>query len=1036
MINPTSIVTAPIGTHAREALAAAITGAKAGDPMAPVTVVVPSNYSGLSLRRELGWETGLVNVGFMVAPRVAELIAAGRLPSGNTPLTPALRSEAIHAALERDPGPFEHIAGHPATVRALDVTFQDLRDVPEPQLDRLADASPRAEHLVSLYRDFSSHVEGYYDREDLFRVAAGAIEASPAVLRDVGHVILHLPREQTAAELTLWRALGARNALTVVAGVTGDQALDAELPALAESLTGARPTVDDGTPAMPTRAILSAADPDEEVRNALRLIGRELDAGDGARLHRIAVLYPSSGPYSAICSELFAAAGIPFNGPGDRRLEHSVAGQALKALLGFAATDLDRDSVIDFLSLPVELPGRYDVPAARWDYLSREAGVTRGIEQWRRRLGAHARRLRRDADGLERDGREGLAGRLRGDADACDELLSTVETLAATVIPAGSTWESAAGRALELLDQYLPEQRLDDEAEFEALRTVHTLLGELGGLDVMEGVCTPERFAQAVNDHLQSPWGRTGSFDNGVFAGPVGAARGTSFDLVIILGMVESAFPRTPREDPLLPDHERSRVPGLAGRAAARTRRDREDFLAACAAAPRVIMSFPAADLRGQRKNLPSRWLLDTATELAGERIYTADFERIIEQPAGHDWMLAVPSFQSGLLSAGLPPGTSHEFALRELLAAGSTVESAPPVLDDPALAQGLRSTRARVSTAFTEWDGNAAGTGTFSIIDGAATSPTRLEAWAACGFRYFLASVLRVEPTPEPGDELSISALNRGALVHDVLETFFRERGPGKEPGDPWTADDRARLQEIALQACQDAEADGVTGRSLMWRLEKDLLLRDLDALLDVDQARREGLGARFVEAEFAFGNAERAPVTVELPGGAIRFRGRIDRVDRCDDGTLVVYDYKTGSDYGFKDLNDDPLGSGRRLQLPVYSLAANEHLGGEQVEAAYWFVRDGMKDNPRHLPASIAREQLPRVLESIASGIADGVFPARPGPKKWDEWENCKFCDYDRVCPSDRGRRWYRKRDDDALAGYVSLVEGSAAFEEDETE
>ena len=54
--------------------------------------------------------------------------------------------------------------------------------------------------------------------------------------------------------------------------------------------------------------------------------------------------------------------------------------------------------------------------------------------------------------------------------------------------------------------------------------------------------------------------------------------------------------------------------------------------------------------------------------------------------------------------------------------------------------------------------------------------SPTRLEVWAKCPFDYFMEHVLRVEVPERPEEVYEISPLERGSLVHAVLDDFFTE--------------------------------------------------------------------------------------------------------------------------------------------------------------------------------------------------------------------------------------------------------------------
>ena len=148
----TAVRLVPYGPPARAALTEVIAGAKHNDPLAPVTVVVPSNYAGLALRRALAVSTlpgssqpGLVNVRFMVLARVIELVGAPRLAArGRRPLTAPYRAEAVRAAVEANPGPFADVALLGSTERSLQSTFHDLSDLPTAALDALAGINHRS----------------------------------------------------------------------------------------------------------------------------------------------------------------------------------------------------------------------------------------------------------------------------------------------------------------------------------------------------------------------------------------------------------------------------------------------------------------------------------------------------------------------------------------------------------------------------------------------------------------------------------------------------------------------------------------------------------------------------------------------------------------------------------------------------------------------------------------------------------------------------------------------------------------------------
>lgn len=1037
----------PYGRPAALTLRDAVVAAKGGDPLAPITVAVPSNYAGLSLRRRLGAgelslgpREGLVNVRFLVLARIAELLGAPSLATqGRRPLTGPVRAEAARAALAADPGLFRDVAQHPATERSLDLTFRDLRQAPEEALDAVAARSERAAQVVRLYRDFRARTAAYYDEQDLALAAARAVRDGSPALRDVGHVVLYLPRRLSPAERELVEALSATGGLTAIAGLTGDDEADAPTRTLASQLErtlGRAEELAPETPLAGTR-VVAVTDAEEEVRTALRLIMERL--ASGTPLHRMGVLYPSALPYALLAHEQFRAAGVPHNGPSVRTLAQTLAGRTLLGLLRLREENFPRDGLMDWLSAAPILEGasgRY-APAQRWDALSRTAGIVRGASQWANRLGHHLHGLEADFEARSRmdETEPGVLRYIEIDIDQTRRLAAFVRDLVENVNPRGrSTWAEFASWARGLLDRYLGERYWNDapkdeqESVIEAHRAVEEALDALSNLgDVRERTDEPT-FRRALERELEGPAGRVGHFGDGVFVGRISDALGVDFDTVFLVGMTEGLLPSRERDDPLLPDRERSAAGDDLPKRTGRHAEERRDYLAALASAPERVLIFPRADLRGQRGRLPARWLLEIASLLEGRPLFSGDLEPLVRP-----WYLAVPSFE-GALKDGIEPASEQEYDLRSLASwreSGMPIEKHYLAGDMATLAAGLAAETDRAAAGFTRWDGHLP-VGAAPVPSAErAVSPTALQTWAACPFRYFLGYVLHVAETEKPEDTLRISPLERGNLIHNALEQFVRDAPPRTSPAQRWSAEERDLLRAIGERLCDDAEQAGITGRPLLWRLDRDRIRRDLAGFLDRDEELRARFGVVPADVEFAFGlpGADQPPLTIPIGDGrAIAFRGRIDRVDRAPNGSrLVVLDYKTGRAAFYNKLRIDPVGRGTLLQLPIYALAARERHGDVPVGAHYWFVSES--EGYAQQGYSLAAHQLEKFQDAlgvITGGIARGAFPARPGEARNDGgFTNCLLCPYDRVCPRQRARIWERKREATELREYVELAE-----------
>jgi ATP-dependent helicase/nuclease subunit B len=1042
------VVLEPHGPAAREALWRAVAAAKEGDPLRAVTVAVPSPYAGLSLRRELGSRSGLVNVRFLSLARVAELIAAPALAAtGRRPLSPSFAAEAVHAALAADPGPFERVADHPSTARSLAATFRDLAHagVTPQQAQALAEAGPRAGSVARLYADVAARTAGFYDEPELLHTAAEAVAAGSESLDEHGHIVCWLPAELGNAEEAFVRALLRGGLASVVLGLTGDGEVDGLRARALANRFGASAAPAAPAPPVPlgTR-IVSAPDPEDEVRAVARRIAALADAGEP--LHGMAVLYRLDEPYARLVPEMLSAAGIAWNGPSPRRLSDSVVARVLLGVLSLGEHDLARDEVAAWMtSGPVRDPADGKrIPAARWDAVSREAGVVSTAAQWADRLARLDTELERklsDARSSD-DEPEWRVRRLEGDRDVLGRLAAFVADLAVAVAPPEAhTWAAHAEWANGLIERYLGgEGRRGDwpDAELEAGRRVVAAVSGLGALDELAGPSGVDtaRFRRALALELDVAYGRVESFGTGVFVGRLHHAYGMHLGHAFVLGIAEGGFPPRGSEDPLLPDRERLRIAGM------HLRREqgideRRDYLAALASARDVTLCFARADPRAQRQRLPARWMLETARALSGEDIGAEALRELGPQP----WLDVIASFQAGV-ERDRVSGSTTEFDLRAL---GEWSDQGRPLADHPlatgTLGAGIDALDARASRAVTEYDGFVGAGHDLGPGPDRPVSPTALQDWAKCPFSYLLSRVLRVREVPKPEAVETITALDTGTLVHAILEDFVREARPRTKPAEPWRAEDVVVMRRVIDTRCDEAEARGITGRRLQWVVARRRITQTALAFLEDDTTYRTRFGSLPATdgLELAFGFGDGPPVEVEVSGGHhVAFRGRIDRLDVTPDGShAIAFDYKTGY---MPEIADDPVAAGTGLQLPVYALAGAQHVDAQHGSAYYWSTRG---EEPAGYDLDEARRaRFVEVVGIIADGIDGGSFPLNPGVNDWDyklrreTYSNCFRCPYDRLCPPDRLAAFDRKIDDEHLVAFHQLEESAASHQDEDDE
>ncbi|MDE6202761.1 MAG: PD-(D/E)XK nuclease family protein, partial [Lachnospiraceae bacterium] len=225
-------------------------------------------------------------------------------------------------------------------------------------------------------------------------------------------------------------------------------------------------------------------------------------------------------------------------------------------------------------------------------------------------------------------------------------------------------------------------------------------------------------------------------------------------------------------------------------------------------------------------------------------------------------------------------------------------------------------------------------------------SSVSRLEKYAACAYSHFLQYGLMLKER----EEFSFEQADLGNIFHGVLETFAAKL---TENGLTWfdfTEEEGDRLLKEALEVHTVSYGETILYSSARYEYMVERMYRILKRTIRTLKAQlREG---EFVPASFemSFSRVDKLEsVNIALSDGEkMKLRGRIDRIDTCEDEGKIyvkVIDYKSGS----RKFDLAALYYGLQLQLVVYMNVAAEvtkrsHPDKEVVPAAllYYHVSD----------------------------------------------------------------------------------------------
>ncbi|EMY35411.1 RecB family exonuclease [Arthrobacter crystallopoietes BAB-32] len=609
----------------------------------------------------------------------------------------------------------------------------------------------------------------------------------------------------------------------------------------------------------PDTTVYTTSDADDEARAVVRLVAERINSETPG--HRIGIFYSAADPYRGLLAQRLTEAGITYVGADAHQLSDTPMARGLLRLLRLDPLDPDLRLILNVLA--------------------------EGTLVWKDRTlpsSATCERLYTappDEDGDPDAEPPSHLLRQRENLLLFREFVSELSDQVDRIFLAES-WTEAAAKLEELIDGFMGPRSEQERPELSAARgQVSDIVGELKLLQGIAPAPSAASLRSVLEGAIAAKGGWKGRSGTGVVLGAYADGIGRDLDAVYIVGAAEGLAPARIKEDPLLPDSVRRQLgPGLPT-VEDRAVTKKEQFFALLATGAEQVITSPRGNLRGGGAYQLSRWI-------------TTDV------PEG--WRpTALPSYAHGVATGaptvgGLVP-TAQEWRLRRCLESNA----GPGMLaDDAVLLGSLEVRRHRRDGVFSRFNGNLSGR-TGLVDPDKAMSPTRLEDWVDSPLAYFLRRILKVELFEDVALEVQIGRLQRGTLLHAVLEDFVGEATSGG------LVPSSARLMELA-QAAFEREANPAW-LGYLWERDMAAMRQNLLAVFTADQDRQSA-GWKYLAAEASFGPQEHGhaypPAELELADGStVRFLGKVDRIDRDANGRIKVIDYKSGSDKKYGDLS-----------------------------------------------------------------------------------------------------------------------------------
>ncbi|MFH0958901.1 MAG: PD-(D/E)XK nuclease family protein [Pseudomonadota bacterium] len=918
---------------------------------------------------------------------------------GNTYLG-RLRSEALVSSIfvnlkKSGKGYFSALDPSAGLIQALLSTIRDIRlsgisavDL-SPDVFEVREKGLETQKILSQYEEELKR-QGLFDYADVLRIAARRLENNPSIMPQDTIVLSPqtLWNSSIRLEKSFLSAFSGHNFKILSEDIPGkiqeDNPTDRDLLRKILTPTDCPVPKSDGT-----ASIYRAIGEVNEVREIFRRCAQRVIPFD-----EVEILHTDAGTYVPLIYELAwllkpdDSESIPVTFAEGIPISYSRPGRALSAWLSWIGNNHPQRTLVRMIQdgmLKIQKADEYGLSFSLLAVTLKSLPIGAGASRYIKAINDEIQALSKPLPAHESD--EDIGVKISSRSIKRIECLYEVRGLVQGLLEKSLTCESSQRQILDTASWFLENccrcaNQLDEYSKGRLLAEIGALASCFGedqnysGFNVWEWLSGLPRTLSVAG---------SGPRPGCMYVAPINGGGYSGRSNTFILGLDDSKFPGAGLQDPMMLDRERKKISPSLRTSSARADQKMEDFAKLFARLRgAVTLSYCCRSLEDDREMFPSSVLMSAFRILSGKHDGDQD-----------DFLKWLPNPTSFAAQSCEQCANVSEWWLWRTCGDKQIIDPDDLVSKSfPHLGQGMVALSNRQSDLFTEYDGWVPQAG----IDLGPSSPygpilsaSRLEKLGSCPLEYFFQYVLEALPPKEYEVDLSVwlDSVQRGTLLHLVfrrfMETLTRE---GLLPDVDRDANLMSNILDIQIDAYRNLvpppneELFNATVREL--RMATRIFLQEETVFC------RSSVPLYF---EAAIGLPQdgdptpldtREPVSINLPNGkTIRTRARIDRIDRAPSAkgdVFTVWDYKTGSAWGFD--RNQPFRQGRRIQGPLYLAISEKRLREihslSSTVATFGYFFPGVREHGERISWSFSQLSAGKdIIARLVEMLDSGCFP-----------------------------------------------------------